>query len=415
MTSYKLNMGQGKVVTGQSFWDRETETSLFIERLDEGTNQLLVGQRRMGKTSLMAEVAGRLKDRYICLFADLQKCRSEPDAIVELSLQVQEHAGLWEKTKRIFGNVLDKLEEIQLGELGIKLRSGLTVGDWSHKGDQLLEILSTSSKPVVILFDEVPILVNRLLKDAEGKTTPEGRQRADVFMSWLRQNSIQHQGRIRIVLSGSIGLAPVLHQARLTATINNFIPLEIGPWDEKKAVGCINALAAQYEMEIEAGVAERMVENLGCCIPHHVQMYFSHLYERCVKRGLPKCTTTDVDEVYRSNMLGVRGHIELVHYEERLEQILDQEACAFALDMLTEAAVTNRLGKQALIAFQKEYTHEGRDAGEIQKDILWVLEHDGYLKKERDAYVFVSKLLRDWWKTRHEQFYTSVLDREPRK
>ena len=116
---------------------------LFIERLDEGAHQLLVAQRRMGKTSLMAEVANRLKDRYVCLFADLQKCCSEPDAVVELSLQVHSHASLWEKAKRVFGNVMDKVEGVQLGELGVTLRSGLTSGDWAAKGDQLLEILST--------------------------------------------------------------------------------------------------------------------------------------------------------------------------------------------------------------------------------------------------------------------------------
>lgn len=230
MTHRRLKMGRGKVVTGASFWNREAEMRLFIERLDEGAHQLLVAQRRMGKTSLMAEDANRLKDRYVCLFADLQKCCSEPDAVVELSLQVHSHASLWEKVKRVFGNVMDKVES-----------------------------------------------------------------------------------------------------------------------------------------------------------------------------------------VYRQNMLGVRGHLELVHYEERLEQVLDRETCAFSLDMLTEAAVTGRLSGEALIAFRKEYTVEGRDANDVQKDILWVLEHDGYLKKGRDGYLFVSKLLRDWWKNRHEHFYAPVRERGERR
>ncbi len=30
-----------------------------------------------------------------------------------------------------------------------------------------------------------------------------------------------------------------------------------------------------------------------------------------------------------------------------------------------------------------------------------VLEHDGYLEQRQDAYVFVSKLIRDWWNARY--------------
>ena len=52
-----MKMGMGKVVTGEGFWDREEEKKLLVQRIKEGAHVLLVAQRRMGKTSLMAEVA----------------------------------------------------------------------------------------------------------------------------------------------------------------------------------------------------------------------------------------------------------------------------------------------------------------------------------------------------------------------
>ena len=258
MAVNRLKMGQGKVVTGEWFWNREKEKQLLIERVDNGAHQLLVAQRRMGKTSLMAEAERSLADRYVCLFVDVQKCNSGADVVVELSLKVRPHERLWEKAKGVFINVLerikDSVENVQIADLGVTLRAGLAAANWAQKGDQLLAILSMSEKPVVIFFDEVPILVNRLLKDEDGKMTPNGRKRADEFMSWLRDNSIRHQGKIRMILSGSIGLAPVLHQARLSATINNFTPLEVEAWNEETAVGCIRALAHEYGLELEDGV-----------------------------------------------------------------------------------------------------------------------------------------------------------------
>jgi hypothetical protein len=407
----KLKQSMGKVVTGEWFWDREKDKELFIEKIDEGAHLLLVAQRRMGKTSLMAEVTDMLQDRYICLFVDVQKCQSSSDAIAELSLKMHRYKSVWDKAKGVFSNVLGTIESVQLSELGITLRSGLNAGNWAGKGEQLLDILSAADKPVVVMFDELPIMMNRILKDENHQITSEGRRQADEFMSWLRKNSIKHQGKVRIVLSGSIGLEPILHQARLSATINNFVPFEVKPWDERTAVGCIEALANEYDVKLGDGVPEEMVNSLGCCIPHHVQMFFSHMYDRCVKRGKMVCSIEDVGEVYEKDMLGVRGHVELTHYEERLEKVLDKELCALALDMLTEAAVTGWLSKEAIKAFQDEYLTKNPDVAEAQKEILRWLEHDGYIKQNKEGYVFESTLLRDWWEKMHGRFFTPVLER----
>ena len=101
----KLKQAHGNWVEGDRFWDREKDIELFIERIEEGAHLLLVAQRRMGKTSLMREVARRLDDRYICLSVDLQKASSASDAVAELSLKLQPHRTLWQKTRRLFANV----------------------------------------------------------------------------------------------------------------------------------------------------------------------------------------------------------------------------------------------------------------------------------------------------------------------
>jgi uncharacterized protein len=408
----KLKQSQGNVVTGDRFWDREKDIEIFIEKIEEGAHILLVAQRRMGKTSLMAEAAERLGDKYVCLFVDLQGSRNGPDAIKEITVKVREYMNLWQRTKDLFGNVLvDYVEEVNAGELGVKIRAGLSEANWAGKGDELFKILSRSAKPVVLFMDEVPILVNYLIKGEEGKITSEGKRRADQFMSWLRKNSIEHQGKVRIVISGSIGLEPVLRQAGLSATVNNFVPFELKAWDEKTTKDCLAALANEYGIKFEQGATSKIIEKLGSCIPHHVQMFFGHIYDKCKRRNNMACTAKDVEEVYNSEMLGVRGHAELTHYEERLEKVLGIELSKFAFDMLTEAAVVGRLDKETIAAFQKEYTQSVTNVAEAQKEILQVLEHDGYLKKTSDGFVFESRLLKDWWKNRHEAFFTPVLKR----
>jgi hypothetical protein len=159
------------------------------------------------------------------------------------------------------------------------------------------------------------------------------------------------------------------------------------------------------------GVPQKMVERLGCCIPHHVQMFFSHIYDRCRRKGVMECSIADVGEVYEKDMLSVRGHAELTHYEERLEMVLGKELFTIAIDMLTEAAVTGCLTDEAIKAFEKEYVDDIEGISEVQMEILWVLEHDGYLIRNKKGFVFVLRLLRDWWDNRHRMVYVPVLKR----
>ena len=110
-------------------------------------------------------------------------------------------------------------------------------------------------------------------------------------------------------------------------------------------------------------------------------------------------------------MLGIRGHSELTHYEDRLKLVLGPELFTMALEILTETAVTTCLTRPALAALQKGYEFEGRDVLSASEEILRVLEHDGYLRSGRDGYQFESYLLQDWWRKRYGHFHVPVLER----
>jgi len=154
-----------------------------------------------------------------------------------------------------------------------------------------------------------------------------------------------------------------------------------------------------------------MVKRLGCCIPHHVQMFFAHVYDRCKRRGRMEFYPDEVNDIYESEMLGIRGHSELTHYEDRLKLVLGPELFTLALEVLTETAVSGCLTRQALVALQKGYEFEERSTVSAAEEILRVLEHDGYIKAGRDGYVFESYLLQDWWKKRYGYFHVPVLER----
>ena len=416
MAESRLKRAHGNWVSGDRFWDRETELELLADYLEEGAHLLIVAQRRIGKTSLMQEAIRRLEGRFLCLFVDLQKSQSAADAIVELSVATRPYAPLWERTKAVFGNILDKIgdkvESLQLDDLTVQLRSGLTLGDWQAKGDRLLETLAAADQGVVVFFDEVPILVNRILQGDNYQITPERRQQTDALMSWLRASCLRHQGKLRFVVTGSIGLEPILRQAGLSGTLNVFTPFELGPWSRETAAGCIEALAHQYSLELQPEAVEAILDRLGVCIPHHVQMFFDNVYHESKLRSSTTVDRALVAEVYKRDMLSVRGHAELSHLEERLKMVLGPDRHPLALELLSETAVTGELTSFAALTVAREYLPAETRPGEEVREILGILEHDGYLRRNAgDNYVFVSKLLRDWWKARFGFGYVPAAER----
>jgi uncharacterized protein len=413
----KLVKTVGNYVEGDRFWGREREVELFIEDLKTGANILLVAQRRMGKTSLMYEVSRRISDKYLCLHIDLEQSSSAAHAIAELTAATRPDTKLWGETKSIFSNILksiEKVDVIPIPLLKIELRKNLTAGDWQEKGDRVLEALANADQPVVIFFDEVPILVNRLLKGDDFIITPERRRQTDEFMSWLRANSSKHQGKVRIVLTGSIGLEPVLRQAGLSATINTFKFFELGYWSAKTARGCLAALAQNYGVVFEPDAVDRILESLGVLVPYHIQLFFDNVDQYCYLNEITVVSVSVIDEIYQTKMLSIQGNTNLSHLEERLKMALGLELYPLALDLLTETAVVGVLTPAAVKILGKESSINLDSYSSIDaafREILMVLEHDGYLKKSQTGYVFVSKLIRDWWVARYQFTFIPTAER----
>jgi hypothetical protein len=399
----KLVREVGPWVDKERFWNREQELADLIELLEEGANVLITAPRRIGKTSLIREAGNRVENRYCCLQLDLQKSHSPADVTTELSVATRPYMNLWKKTKEVFKNIIssaaENIDSLNVNDLTIKLRDGLLT-NWQDKGNRMIEAIANSDTPAIIFMDEFPLVVNRLLKGSEYKITSERLKETDTFLSWIRSITIQYKQKIRIVLTGSIGLEPILQQAGLSHTINTFTPFEIGPWDEQTATGSLQALANNYGINFDKGAKEKMIDLIGSSIPHHVQMFFNYIYFDCKKRNNMSCTRKDAVSVYNTRMLSSRGHAELSTYEERLRMVLSSETLPLALELLTEAAVTGKLTPEAAKILSQDFTPNDKNTGETLREIIGILEHDGYLVSKKEGHVFVSKLVQDWWKAR---------------
>jgi len=185
------------------------------------------------------------------------------------------------------------------------------------------------------------------------------------------------------------------------------------PWSDDIAGSCLCALADNYGLVLHDDVIRKMLSLLGCNIPHYVQMFFGHVLDYCRINNTNEPSCEMIQDIYDHSMLSIRGHAELADLEERLRRVLGHDLATLALDLLTETAVKGHLGENAakIIAAANAVLIK-KDAGSMMKQVLRVLEHDGYIRLDAEnQYKFVSRLIRDWWKRRFGFGYIQAEDR----
>ena len=406
----KLVKAGASWVEGDKFFGRDVDLELLSERVREGTHTLLTAPRRMGKTSLVHELLRRLElsGKFATVFVDVEDAIDPPDAIASIGSECRPTR---HRLSELFGAALDRVEELGVHHLRVKLRAGLDHGNWRHRGDQILEILAENNLPVVLAIDELPILVNRLVKGKNYEITPERQTEAGQFLSWLRKNAQAYQGKICLILTGSVGLEPVLSQANLSAHANAYQPYHLRPWQAAEASECLAALARQYQLNLPSEVRQDMCRRLRCCVPHHVQQFFSHLYECLRRENRATATAQDVKSVYFGDMLSVKGQVDLEHYEGRLNTFLGPAGYALALGLLTEGACANGiLSTEAVKLYKSNFEDQAEGASSSFGAVLRQLQHDGYIEAVDGGYRFVSGLLEDWWRGRHCAHYIPIAE-----
>ena len=416
-----IRKGGSNWVDGGNFFGREVELGALEERVREGTHTLLSAQRRMGKTSLVRELQRRLVNsgEFEAVFIDLEAATSPADAIAEIGVQTRHVRAAWDRIRTGFTNLIRNagggIEELSIADLKVKLRAGIDAGNWPQRGDAIFAALAESGRPVVIAIDELPIFINRLLKDDTGHLTPDGRQGADAFLSWLRKAGQTHRNRTTLILSGSVSLESLLEQARLSAHANIYSTYDLKPWSEEVAASCLQALAGTYGVSLGPEVRRDMCRRLRCCIPHHVQMFFDRMHNHLRYAKRQDASLEDVEWVYVREMHGVGGQVDLQHYEERLEKVLGRAGYTIALEILTATAADGAIPTGTLDRYRDHFgIHEAKDGiGAPSVDhVLHVLQHDGYLEPVEGGYRFVSGLIEDWWQGRYAQSFVPVFDRQ---
>ena len=149
---------------------------------------------------------------------------------------------------------ISNVEEISAYDFRIKIRGNLDAGSWRQYGEQLLHECANHGQPVLLAIDELPIFLKRMLANDNNP------RRVEEFLSWLR-GTIQGLGDSApvLIVSGSIGLEPLVRRLGLSDRINHLYSYRLQPWNCATSIACFELLAKSNGVSVEEGVAQAVV------------------------------------------------------------------------------------------------------------------------------------------------------------
>ena len=406
-----MKSSTGRWVGGQDFFNRDAELKNLGRLIQDRNHVLLSGQRRMGKTSVVRELGHRFESMgWLFFFSDVEGATCPEDAIASIAQAVHSYRPIATRYASSMGNwIKANIEELGALDFKIKIRAGLDAQNWKRSGEQLFQEMAAQEKKVLLAIDELPIFLKRMLAE-DGNSN-----RVEEFLSWFR-GVVQNLGDDcpTLIVSGSVGLEPLVRRLRISDRINHLYPYRLKPWDRATSIACFERLAESNGLACESIVAEAVYDSLGIGIPHHVQSFFARLSDYCAINEREHLTRADVDEVYRTELLGSSGQSDLVHYETRLKDTFDDETYSVAMKILAEAAVQGAFTISARRNLENQYESIMSGPSERISEAVDVLKHDGYLIHANGAHRFPSRLLKDWFASRYRDHHTP-LDPESRE
>ncbi|MGO9240062.1 MAG: hypothetical protein ACLQBJ_04550 [Bryobacteraceae bacterium] len=376
----------GRLAEGEAFFDRQ-EFIATSWNLLKTSNLLLLAPRRVGKSSvlnLMDKEAGSRGFRSVYL--------SVPDAEDELDFIKRLVRGLrdapWSSGgwgARFRENLPSDLEVVlKTGLLELRARNF----DWRRPADELESLLTSGDSLTLLLVDELPLLIGSIVKQDPGGV------RAERFLLWLKR--LREQYPPRWFFAGSIGLDTVARRLRLSGTIHDLQPIELGAFAPEIARSYLMARGQFYGWVLTADTIDAVMTAVEWPIPFHLNLVMEELRSVVGERQSPPSPEL-VEAAVQRLMRHGRTHFE--HWDERLSKMLDgrmADHCGTLLGMACHEAGGVAMNTVE-IRLRNEITDD-RERTEVLKQVIDLLVSDGYLVRDASTVRFRSALLRRYWR-----------------
>ncbi len=367
----------------------------------EGNNVLLLAPRRFGKTGLMRHALIRPQEGFLPLYLYVEDVDSPEEFVWRITRVLLSH-DRWRSVlattkgvpRKIQKWIQDTFDEVGFSEAKVSFKDSVSE-NWQDLTRRLLATLETGPDRALILLDELPTMIENLIRT-------QGKKDAHDFLSWFRRVRLTPEDalrRHRFIIGGSIGIDVVLRRLDASDKFNDFVRLPVEPVSRRAAERLIDGLARTIDTPLSAELCDAFLDLIGAPVPYFIHLFVSQLAQQPV--AFRQSLTPDaLREVYHSRVQGPACKRYFDHYRDHLRRFgkLGEQA---AMAILSEVAgsLNGRVSESALFALYRKTRKRGWSEGEFT-ELINDLECDWYLVRDPNTneYYFMVKVIADWWK-----------------
>lgn len=356
----------------------------------EGRSIYMNDLRRIGKTQIMVKMHAQPAAGWTTVKCDLGGFHTAAEFATQAYRMSHEVLGKQQKALRRMEELVQKAKGTEIAGL-VKLPDG-TPAPWKEvlrrtfaDIEEAMTALGSTHR-MVFFWDEVPFLLDNIAKR-------EGPAVAMEVLDVLRSLGQDHD-RIRLLLTGSIGLHHILSELKQhgynNSPLNRMELVQPGPLAEVDAITLADDLLQGDGIKCDerAECARVIAEAVGC-----VSFYVHKLISRLPRNSA--VTPQSIQAVLHREITSDNNDWDLQHYRERLTPYYGKDE-PIALEVLDSLAVTDTMPFQAI---RREVAARLKVDDERLRSLLGLLCRDHYLVRTEDNhYRFYLGLIRRWWR-----------------
>ena len=360
-----------------------------IWRILEGRSIYMNDLRRIGKTQIMVKMHAVRPANWSSVKCDLGGFHTAAEFATQVYRMSNEVLGTSKKAFLRMGELFDKMKGTEIAGV-LKLPDG-NAAPWKEVIRRTFADVNDAMKQlgpdhqIVYFWDEIPFLLDNITK-REGPTV------AMEVLDVLRALGQDHD-RIRLVLTGSIGLHHILNTLKgegySNSPLNHMELVQPGPLAHQDAVLLAGALLAGDGVECadHLACATEVANAVGC-----VSFYIHKLISRLPRHAT--ATPESIQDVLKREITSDNNDWDFEHYRKRLGTYYGKDE-RLALEVLDCLASKEPLSFQAL---RREISARKKIDEERLRDLLGLLCRDHYLVRTKEnEYRFYLTLIRRWW------------------
>jgi len=374
-------------VSGTNFYGKQKLVNQLVNLLMKGNSFLLLGLRRIGKSSVIEEIKRRIttENEIEVIYLNCQTYRGIEDFYKELFLSLPTDLG--ERLSRYLSNtkkipkkiidvISDHIEEFKIAGSGIKLRNDIL--DYANPFRiEISNFFSKEKKRIVLLIDELPFMFETISKSNNENEILEIESVLTTLRDW--RNS-----KVAMAICGSLNLHQQLEELDISRKLlAGLITKRLPAFTKEEAKGLLQALSKSYQLSLSDEVIEATLKQLPDYVPHFIQ-YFFHIiqcYEGELNAGV-------IEELYKEEVYPHLLDDFIYQFQERLKVFK-------GTDFETTRKILAHIAKHQPVSTNDVL--ENTNAENTYEILIKLMDYEFITIDKSLKYSFSLNVLKNWW------------------